>query len=358
MPSFRKSLDYMGIEAGKPMLGRPVDVVFIGSCTNSRLSDLRQAAAIFKGRQVPASVRALVVPGSQAIKKQAEAEGLDKIFIAAGAEWRESGCSMCLGMNGDTVGRGQLCVSTSNRNFEGRQGVGARTVLASPAHRRGCGRDRTDHRPPRTARPLATASRTTAMEKITSIRSRTVVLPQADIDTDQIVPARFLTTTTRMGLGKALFADWRYDKAGSLKPDFPLNRPEAAGCGILVAGNNFGCGSSREHAPWALLDFGIRGGDQHRHRRYLPQQLAEERPRSGHRRCRHARVARRAIRAPKSRSTSPTRKLQLPDGRSCGISPGWLFPLLPAERRRPARLPAASKPMPSAAFERNRAWQP
>ena len=95
------------------------------------------------------------------------------------------------------------------------------------------------------------------MEKITSIHSRTVLLPQSDIDTDQIVPARFLTTTTRAGLGKALFADWRYDAAGKLKPDFPLNRPEASGCRILVAGNNFGCGSSREHAPWALLDFGI-----------------------------------------------------------------------------------------------------
>jgi 3-isopropylmalate/(R)-2-methylmalate dehydratase large subunit len=131
--SFRKALAYMGIEAGKPMLGRPVDVVFIGSCTNSRLSDLRQAAAVFRGRRVSPGVRVLVVPGSQAIKKQAEAEGLDQVFTAAGAEWRESGCSMCLGMNGDTVGRGQLCVSTSNRNFEGRQGVGARTVLASPA---------------------------------------------------------------------------------------------------------------------------------------------------------------------------------------------------------------------------------
>ena len=95
------------------------------------------------------------------------------------------------------------------------------------------------------------------MEKITSIRSRTVVLPGTDIDTDQIVPARFLTTTTRVGLGKALFADWRYDRTGKLVPDFPLNRPEAAGCGVLVAGNNFGCGSSREHAPWALLDYGI-----------------------------------------------------------------------------------------------------
>jgi 3-isopropylmalate/(R)-2-methylmalate dehydratase small subunit len=96
------------------------------------------------------------------------------------------------------------------------------------------------------------------MDKVTIVKSRTVVMPQSDIDTDQIVPARFLTTTTRKGLGKALFADWRYDRAGNPKPDFLLNRPEAAGCGVLVAGNNFGCGSSREHAPWALLDFGIR----------------------------------------------------------------------------------------------------
>ncbi len=96
------------------------------------------------------------------------------------------------------------------------------------------------------------------MEKVTSVKSRTVVMPQSDIDTDQIVPARFLTTTTRKGLGKALFADWRYDRAGSPRPEFLLNRPEAAGCAVLVAGHNFGCGSSREHAPWALLDFGIR----------------------------------------------------------------------------------------------------
>ncbi|MBW7929724.1 MAG: 3-isopropylmalate dehydratase large subunit [Gammaproteobacteria bacterium] len=130
--SFRKSLQYMGVDAGKPMLGRAVDVVFIGSCTNARLSDLRQAASIFAGRRVSDGVRVMIVPGSQAVKKQAEAEGLDRIFTAAGAQWRESGCSMCLGMNGDTVGRGELCVSTSNRNFEGRQGIGARTVLASP----------------------------------------------------------------------------------------------------------------------------------------------------------------------------------------------------------------------------------
>ena len=96
------------------------------------------------------------------------------------------------------------------------------------------------------------------MEKVTVVQSRTVVIPQSDIDTDQIIPARFLTTTTRKGLGKALFADWRYDSTGKPKPEFLLNRQESAGCGILVAGNNFGCGSSREHAPWALLDFGIR----------------------------------------------------------------------------------------------------
>ena len=131
-PSFRKALDYMQISAGKPLTNTEVDVVFVGSCTNSRLSDLQQAADIVKGKQVADGVRMLVVPGSQQIKKDAEAIGLDRVFTAAGAEWRESGCSMCLGMNGDTVNSGQLSVSTSNRNFEGRQGIGARTILASP----------------------------------------------------------------------------------------------------------------------------------------------------------------------------------------------------------------------------------
>ena len=130
--SFRKSLDYMRLSPGKPLTESAVDVVFIGSCTNSRLSDLEQAARILKGRRVADGVRMLVVPGSQQVKREAEARGLDRIFSAAGAEWRESGCSMCLGMNGDTVPSGKLAVSTSNRNFEGRQGKGARTVLASP----------------------------------------------------------------------------------------------------------------------------------------------------------------------------------------------------------------------------------
>jgi 3-isopropylmalate/(R)-2-methylmalate dehydratase large subunit len=107
--------------------------VFVGSCTNARLSDLRSAAGVLKGRKIAKGVQMLVVPGSQQVKKAAEAEGLHRIFLDAGAEWRESGCSMCLGMNGDLVGKGQYCVSTSNRNFEGRQGIGARTLLASPA---------------------------------------------------------------------------------------------------------------------------------------------------------------------------------------------------------------------------------
>jgi 3-isopropylmalate/(R)-2-methylmalate dehydratase large subunit len=131
-PSFRKALAYMQVEAGKPLLGKPVDVVFIGSCTNGRLSDLRLAAGLLRGRHVAQRVRLLVVPGSHEVKRQAEAEGLDQIVRAAGGEWREPGCSMCIAMNGDKVGSGQLSVSTSNRNFEGRQGSGARTVLASP----------------------------------------------------------------------------------------------------------------------------------------------------------------------------------------------------------------------------------
>jgi 3-isopropylmalate/(R)-2-methylmalate dehydratase large subunit len=131
-PVFAKALDYMGFTAGQKLAGSPINVVFVGSCTNSRLTDLRAAASVLKGRKIAAGVQMLVVPGSQQIKKQAEAEGLDRIFLDAGAEWRESGCSMCLGMNGDTVGAGQYSVSTSNRNFEGRQGVGARTLLASP----------------------------------------------------------------------------------------------------------------------------------------------------------------------------------------------------------------------------------
>jgi 3-isopropylmalate/(R)-2-methylmalate dehydratase large subunit len=136
--SIRKALRYMGLEGGKPLLGRPVNVIFIGSCTNGRLADLRAAAAVLKGRKVSPKIRVLVVPGSKQVKREAEAEGLDAIFRAAGAEWRESGCSMCIGMNEDRLQPGESSVSTSNRNFEGRQGPGARTFLASPLTAAAC----------------------------------------------------------------------------------------------------------------------------------------------------------------------------------------------------------------------------
>ncbi len=128
----RKALEYMKLEPGKPLIGQPVDVVFIGSCTNSRITDLRQAARLLKGRKVSPKVRMLVVPGSEQVRAQAVAEGLSDIFCEAGADWRDAGCSMCIAMNGDQLASGQYCVSTSNRNFEGRQGKGGRTFLASP----------------------------------------------------------------------------------------------------------------------------------------------------------------------------------------------------------------------------------
>jgi 3-isopropylmalate/(R)-2-methylmalate dehydratase large subunit len=127
-----KALRYMDLPSGKPLLGHPINVVFIGSCTNSRISDLRAAANILRGRKVNPNVRVMVVPGSQQIKSQAQAEGLDRIFKDAGADWREAGCSMCIAMNGDQLAPGEYSVSTSNRNFEGRQGKGGRTFLASP----------------------------------------------------------------------------------------------------------------------------------------------------------------------------------------------------------------------------------
>jgi len=130
--AFEKAMRYMDLQPGRPLLGKKIDVVFIGSCTNSRISDLRLAAGVFSGRRVADGVRTLVVPGSHDVKEQAEAEGLDRIFKDAGAEWREPGCSMCIAMNGDNLEPGQYAVSTSNRNFEGRQGKGGRTFLASP----------------------------------------------------------------------------------------------------------------------------------------------------------------------------------------------------------------------------------
>ena len=144
--TLEKSLRYMGLQPGETLLGHKVDVVFIGSCTNSRISDLRLAASLLKDRKVAEGLRVLVVPGSQEVKKQAEAEGLDRVFKSAGAEWREAGCSMCIAMNGDQLEPGQYAISTSNRNFEGRQGKGGRTFLASPLDRRRQRLDRQGHR--------------------------------------------------------------------------------------------------------------------------------------------------------------------------------------------------------------------
>ena len=131
--AIERALAYMGLTPGTPLDSVPVDRVFIGSCTNARITDLRAAADVVRGHRVHAGVRALVVPGSQQVKAEAERDGLDRIFSAAGFEWREPGCSMCLGMNDDVLGEGERCASTSNRNFEGRQGRGGRTHLVSPA---------------------------------------------------------------------------------------------------------------------------------------------------------------------------------------------------------------------------------
>jgi 3-isopropylmalate/(R)-2-methylmalate dehydratase large subunit len=130
--ALEQAIRYMGMTPNTPLLGTPVQIVFVGSCTNSRLSDLRDAASVLRGRRVAPNVRMLVVPGSRQVRRDAESEGLDRVFREAGAEWREAGCSMCIAMNGDVVPAGALALSTSNRNFEGRQGAGSRTLLASP----------------------------------------------------------------------------------------------------------------------------------------------------------------------------------------------------------------------------------
>ncbi|KAL3470642.1 aconitase family-domain-containing protein [Aspergillus californicus] len=298
-----RALEYMGLTAGTPMKEVVVDKVFIGSCTNSRIEDLRAAAKVVRGKHIAANIkRAMVVPGSGLVKQQAEAENLDKIFVDAGFEWREAGCSMCLGMNPDILSPQERCASTSNRNFEGRQGAGGRTHLMSPAMAAtaaivGTLADVRDHlvESPRLgkAQPVvsvqsevedvdteeefdrildqpadnephtntSTATKPTAsagLPKFTSLKGIAAPLDRSNVDTDAIIPKQFLKTIKRTGLGTALFYELRF-KNGQEDPDFILNQGIYRSSKILVVtGPNFGCGSSREHAPWALLDFGIK----------------------------------------------------------------------------------------------------
>lgn len=298
--SARRALEYMGLTPGTPMQDIELDKIFIGSCTNSRIEDLRAAARIVEGKKIaPNLKRAMVVPGSGLIKKQAESEGLDKIFTDAGFEWREAGCSMCLGMNPDILAPKERCASTSNRNFEGRQGAGGRTHLMSPSMAAAAAivgkladvrkvangnatpakaTPKLDVTPeasdvdtdddfdrimdiPQDSQPHAndhTPKSSAGLPKFTTLKGIAAPLDRSNVDTDAIIPKQFLKTIKRTGLGSALFYALRFNEDGSEKPDFVLNKePYRQSKILVVTGPNFGCGSSREHAPWALLDFGI-----------------------------------------------------------------------------------------------------
>lgn len=303
-----RALEYMGLTPGTKMEDIPIDKVFIGSCTNSRIEDLRAAAKIVDGKKVASNVtRAMVVPGSGNIKAQAESEGLDMIFLDAGFEWREAGCSMCLGMNPDILAPRERCASTSNRNFEGRQGALGRTHLMSPVMAAAAAivgkladvRKLSDNASPLKASPKLEiaqpaqvpdfdseddierimdlpqdqmavsgtnsmpltnkAGQSAGMPKFTVLKGIAAPMDRTNVDTDAIIPKQFLKTIKRTGLGKALFFPLRYNEDGTEQPDFILNQEPYRKAKILVVtGPNFGCGSSREHAPWALLDFGIK----------------------------------------------------------------------------------------------------
>lgn len=299
--SVERSLKYMGLTPKTRMEDIAIDKVFIGSCTNSRIEDLRSAARIVLAAgpdaRVAPNVQAMIVPGSGIIKQHAEAEGLDVIFKRAGFDWREAGCSMCLGMNPDQLSPGERCASTSNRNFEGRQGAGGRTHLVSPAMaaaaamtgrltdvRKFFGKDAvssdklksitafeflSDPVLPSPApetpvvsestKDLPPAEAPSSVEKFTIVRGIAAPLHIENVDTDMIIPKQFLKTLKRTGLASALFYTLRKDPSTGKDTDFVLNKAPYDNAKILVCtGKNFGCGSSREHAPWSLNDFGIR----------------------------------------------------------------------------------------------------
>ena len=257
-----RALEYMGLTPNMPMTDIKIDKVFIGSCTNARIEDLRLAASLAKGKHVAKTVHAMVVPGSGLVKQQAEQEGLDRLFKEAGFEWREAGCSMCLAMNADVLQPGERCASTSNRNFEGRQGAGGRTHLVSPAMAvaaavEGHFVDITNAWNMNEG-TLTPRSRHEELYATLTLTGLVAPLDRVNVDTDQIIPKQFLKTIKRTGLREGLFYDWRKQKDGSQDPTFFLNQPRFQGATILLTRDNFGCGSSREHAPWALLDQGFR----------------------------------------------------------------------------------------------------
>jgi len=298
--SGRRKLEYMGLTPGTKMVDIELDKIFIGSCTNARIEDLRVAAQIVKGRKIASNIkRAMVVPGSGLVKLQAEAEGLDQIFIDAGFEWREAGCSMCLGMNPDILLPKERCASTSNRNFEGRQGAGGRTHLMSPVMAAACaivgklsdvrklaepnpilrkalpkpflnskagidetddeeqGDQPTDNDPQ--ANTLVAQGASSSLPAFTTLKGIAAPMDRSNVDTDAIIPKQFLKTIKRTGLGSALFYSIRFNDSGAERQDFVLNQEPYRKAKILVVtGPNFACGSSREHAPWALVDFGIK----------------------------------------------------------------------------------------------------
>ena len=186
-------------------------------------------------------------PGRPRCAHRPKPKGLDAIFREAGFEWRRAGCSMCLGMNPDILAPGERCASTSNRNFEGRQGRDGRTHLVSPEMATAAA----------IAGHFVDVRELVPMKPFSRLTGRVAILDRPDVDTDQIIPKQFLKRIGRTGYGAFLFNDWRYDESGAPRPGFELNRPEFAGAKVLLAGRNFGCGSSREHAAWALTDFGI-----------------------------------------------------------------------------------------------------
>lgn len=322
-----RALRYMGLEPNVPLMAIKIDKVFLGSCTNARIEDLRAAAAVVKGHKLAPNIkRAMVVPGSGLVKRQAEMEGLDKIFKDAGFEWREAGCSMCLGMNPDTLEPYERCASTSNRNFEGRQGYLGRTHLMSPVMAAAAAIEGhltdvryfnyVDHDSPRVSicaepenvGPLDLSAKTVedkqseadvgdtssleeedqqgdagnssetsspthsgrsspysksfGMKPFTVVCGVAAPIDKANVDTDMIIPKQFLKTIKKTGLKDALFYELRFqrDENGEMKrTDWTLNQKPWNHAEILVvSGDNFGCGSSREHAPWALKDFGIK----------------------------------------------------------------------------------------------------